>query len=43
METIGIGMAGARYGAHMHLANYAILPAGLVEVRGVCSRSRVES
>ena len=40
MKTLGIGMAGARYGAHMHLTNYAALPAGLVEVRGVCSRSQ---
>jgi predicted dehydrogenase len=40
MKPLGIGMAGARYGAHMHLANYAALPAGLVEVRGVCSRTQ---
>ena len=40
MKTLGIGIAGARYGAHMHLANYATLPAGLVEVRGVCSRTQ---
>jgi predicted dehydrogenase len=39
MKTLGIGIAGARYGAHMHLANYASLPAGLVEIRGVCSRT----
>ena len=40
MKTLGIGLAGARYGAHMHLANYANLPAGLVQVRGVCSRTQ---
>src|SRR5258708_28112559 len=40
MKTIGIGFAGARYGARMHLANYASLPKGLIEVRGVCSRTR---
>jgi predicted dehydrogenase len=40
MKTIGIGLAGARYGARMHLANYAGLPAGSVEIRGVCSRTR---
>ncbi len=40
MKTLGIGLAGARYGAHMHLANYALLPAGFVEVRGVCARTR---
>jgi predicted dehydrogenase len=39
MKTLGIGLIGARYGARMHLANYAHLPAGLVEVRAVCSRS----
>jgi len=40
MRTIGIGLAGARYGARMHLANYAALPPGSVEVRGVCARTR---
>jgi predicted dehydrogenase len=40
MKTIGIGLAGARYGARMHLANYANLPAGSVAIRGVCSRTR---
>jgi predicted dehydrogenase len=40
MKTVGIGLVGARYGAKMHLANYAALPPGLVEVRGVCSRTR---
>jgi len=43
MKPLGIGMAGARYGAHMHLANYAALPAGLVEVRGVCSRTQASA
>lgn len=38
-QPLGIGLAGARYGAKMHLANYAALPPGLVEIRGVCSRS----
>lgn len=36
---LGIGLVGARHGARMHLENYAGLPEGLVEVRGVCSRS----
>ena len=40
MKTLGIGMVGARYGARMHLANYAKLPQGLVEVRGVCARTQ---
>ncbi|HVW22773.1 MAG TPA: Gfo/Idh/MocA family oxidoreductase [Opitutaceae bacterium] len=40
MKTLGIGLAGARYGARMHLANYAALPPGSAEVRGICSRSR---
>jgi predicted dehydrogenase len=40
MKTLGIGLAGARYGAKMHLANYAGLPPGAVSVRGVCSRTR---
>jgi len=40
MKTLGIGMVGARYGARMHLANYAKLPRDLVEIRGVCSRTR---
>jgi len=39
MKTIGIGLAGARYGARMHLANYAGLPPGTVEIRGICSRT----
>jgi len=43
MKTLGIGIAGARYGAHMHLANYATLPAGLVQVRGVCSSTQASA
>jgi predicted dehydrogenase len=39
MKTLGIGLVGARYGARMHLANYAALPEGQVEVRGICSRT----
>lgn len=37
---IGIGLAGARFGARMHLANYASLPPGSVAIRGVCARTR---
>jgi predicted dehydrogenase len=40
MKALGIGLAGARYGARMHLANYAKLPRDLVAVRGVCSRTK---
>jgi predicted dehydrogenase len=40
MKTLGIGMVGARYGARLHWANYASLPEGLVELRGVCARTR---
>jgi predicted dehydrogenase len=40
MKTLGIGLVGARYGARMHLANYARLPRELAAVRGVCSRTR---
>ncbi len=40
MKTLGIGMVGARYGARMHLANYAKLPRDLVQLRGVCSRTK---
>jgi predicted dehydrogenase len=43
MKTLGIGLVGARYGARMHLANYAKLPRGLVEVRGVCSRAQASA
>jgi predicted dehydrogenase len=40
LKTLGIGLVGARYGARMHLANYAKLPHDLVEIRGVCSRTK---
>ena len=40
MKTLGIGLVGARYGARMHLANYAKLPREIVEVRGICSRTK---
>ena len=40
MKTLGIGIVGARYGARMHLANYAKLSRDLVEVRAICSRTR---
>jgi predicted dehydrogenase len=40
MKTLGIGMVGARYGARMHLANYARMPRDLVTIRGVCSRTK---
>ncbi len=40
MKPLGIGLVGARYGARMHLANYAALPPGAVEIRGVCSRTK---
>jgi predicted dehydrogenase len=40
MKTLGIGLVGARYGARMHLANYAKLPRDLVAVRGICSRTK---
>lgn len=33
-------MVGARFGARMHLANYARLPRDLVEIRAICSRTR---
>lgn len=39
MKTLGIGIVGARFGARMHLANYAKLPR-LAAVRGICSRTR---
>jgi hypothetical protein len=42
MKTLGIGMVGARWGARMHHSNYRYLPPGLVEIRGVCSRSRID-
>ena len=40
MNPLGIGLVGARFGAKMHLANYAKLPPGAVEIRGVCARTR---
>ncbi len=40
MNPLGIGLVGARYGARMHLANYAKLPRDLVQIRGVCSRTK---
>jgi predicted dehydrogenase len=40
MKTLGIGMVGARYGARMHLANYAKLPRDIVEIRGICARTK---
>jgi predicted dehydrogenase len=40
MKTLGIGMVGARYGARMHLANYARMPRDFVAIRGVCSRTK---
>jgi len=40
MKPLGIGLVGARYGARMHLANYAKLPRDVVEIRGVCSRTK---
>lgn len=40
MKTLGIGIAGARLGARLHLESYANLPEGTVEVRGICSKSR---
>jgi predicted dehydrogenase len=43
MKTLGIGLVGARYGARMHLANFAALPAGTVELRGVCARTRASA
>ena len=39
LKALGIGLAGARFGARMHIANYAGLPPGSVEVRGICSRT----
>jgi len=40
MKTLGIGLVGARHGARMHLANYAKLPRDLVEIRGICARTK---
>ncbi|WP_308993291.1 Gfo/Idh/MocA family oxidoreductase [Mariniflexile litorale] len=39
MKTLGIGIVGVRYGAHMHYENFKKLPPGLIELRGVCSRT----
>jgi predicted dehydrogenase len=39
-KTIGLGLVGSRYGARMHLANYAALPPGQLAVRGICSRTK---
>ncbi|MSU49738.1 MAG: Gfo/Idh/MocA family oxidoreductase [Opitutus sp.] len=39
MKTLGLGLVGSRYGARMHLANFAHLPDGAVAVRGVCART----
>jgi predicted dehydrogenase len=39
MKPIGIGLAGARYGARMHLANYAGLPR-VPSRSGACARAR---
>ena len=43
MKTLGIGIIGARYGARLHLSNYASLPDGAAEVRGICSRTRTSA
>ena len=43
MKTLGIGMVGARYGARLHWANYASLPPGMLELRGVCARTRASA
>src|SRR5215472_1271157 len=40
MKPLGIGIVGARFGARMHLANYAKLPRDVVAVHGICSRTR---
>ena len=40
MKPLGIGIVGARFGARMHLANYAKLPREAVAVHGICSRTR---
>jgi len=39
MKTLGIGIVGSRYGARMHYANFTKLPHGLIEIRGICSRT----
>jgi predicted dehydrogenase len=40
MKSLGIGIVGARFGARMHVANYAKLPRDIVAVHGICSRTR---
>ena len=40
MNKIRIGMAGARFGAELHLDNYKGFRGSQVEITGVCSRSR---
>ncbi|HVM61145.1 MAG TPA: Gfo/Idh/MocA family oxidoreductase [Verrucomicrobiae bacterium] len=40
LKTLGVGIVGARYGARMHVANYAKLPRDVVQVRGICSRTK---
>ncbi len=40
METVRIGMVGARYGATVHLQNLATIRGRRVQVTGICSRSR---
>lgn len=40
MKALGIGLVGARYGARMHLANFAALPPESVVVRAICSRTK---
>ena len=43
MKPLGLGLVGARYGARMHLANFAHLPPGALEVRGICARSHASA
>ena len=40
LKTLGVGIVGARYGARMHVANYTKLPGDVVQVRGICSRTK---
>jgi predicted dehydrogenase len=40
METVRIGMVGARYGATVHLQNLAPLRGTRVQVTGICSQNR---
>jgi predicted dehydrogenase len=39
MKPLGIGLVGTRYGARMHVANYAKLPGDSVQIRAVCSKN----